>query len=464
MKKIIVISILLVYTGFYAFSQTEVKPNYYAVYFRDKANNSYSIDKPQDFLSARALQRRKKYHIVVTSQDLPVNKIYIEKLKSMGFEIKEVSKWLNCAIVYTKDSSLVKKVSELKFVHPKPFYPKKKYRIHKIRQARVRMKKNIENKEKNRYNYGIGTYQAEMLNIQELHNMGYDGKGIEIAIMDAGFQHINKLPAFDSLWANHQILGWYDFVDNDTTLFNVGTHGMMVLSTIGGNTTNFVGTAPKASFYLYRTEDEKTEYPIEEYNYVCACEKADSLGVDLIHSSLGYNNFNDTTMSYTYKDMNGNTAISSIGADIAASKGIMVVASAGNEGDVAWKYITAPADADSVLSVGAVNYKGKYAFFSSIGPSYDGRVKPNVVAMGQSAAVEGIGGYITYASGTSFAGPIMAGAVACLMQAFPYVNNIDMIYAIERCSSFAKKPNPKYGYGIPNFYKAYLFLKKKHKK
>jgi subtilisin family serine protease len=458
MKKFLIL--VFIALSISAIAQYKVYPGYYAVFFKNKNHNRYKIDQPSKFLSQKAIERRKKFGIRITKQDLPVSQVYLDSLKRMGLKIKESSKWLNCAIVYldsTTDSTVLQKIKRLSFVGEKPKHQPKNYKYKKLRRAKIKVPQADTT---DKFYYGEASTQDKMLKIDKLHNLGYTGKDITIAIMDMGFFQVNKLPLFDSLWANHQILGWYDFVDNDTTVFNKGYHGMSVLSTIAGNSDYYLGTAPKAKFYLFATEDEKSEYPIEEYNYVVACEKADSLGVDMIHASLGYNQFNDTTLSYKYKDMDGNTAISTIGADIAASKGIMVTVSAGNEGASKWKYISAPADGDSVLAVGAVNYLRDYAFFSSQGPTSDGRIKPDVCAMGVNDAVEGHEGFVIYESGTSFSGPIMAGAVACLMQAFPKKSNIEIMNAIRRCASNAKKPNAKYGYGIPDFWKTYWFLKK----
>ncbi len=458
MKNYLIIFVILSLFFNEIYAQTKVHKKYYAVYFKDKSGTPYSIDKPEEFLTQKAIDRRKKFNIPITKQDLPVSPVYVGKLQDMGFIVKETSKWLNCAIIYVDDTTKLKSIAKLDFVRPKPQPLPKNYKAKKLKPAKVKEKNYSEPKDI--YNYGYAEKQDKMLNINALHSMGYTGEGITMAILDAGFYHVNQLPIFDSLWKNNQILGYYDFVDNDTSVFDHAYHGMMVLSTIAGNLDNYLGTAPKAKFYLFATEDESSEYPIEEYNYVCACEKADSLGVDIIHSSLGYNDFDDKKLSYSYEDMNGNTAISSIGADIAASKGIMVITSAGNEGDNPWKYISAPADADSVLAVGAVTYNEKYAYFSSQGPSSDKRIKPDVMAMGAGVFVSATKGQaIKTASGTSFSGPIIAGSVACLMQAFPNKSNIEIMNAIRRCSSNAKHPNGKLGYGIPDFYKTYLFLK-----
>ena len=454
---LLIISALILFANI-TIGQTKIHPKYYAVYFKDKNGTEFTTDKPEEFLSPKAIERRKKYNIPITEQDLPISKTYVQKLQELGFIVKETSKWLNCAIIYVEDTSKLQEITKLDFVIAKPNPIEKNYKQKKLKQAKINIDQSSIPADK--YKYGYADKQVKMLNVNKLHSLGYTGEGITIAILDAGFFQVNSLTIFDSLWANKQILDYYNFVDNNTDVFNNARHGMMVLSTIAGNLPNYLGTAPKAKFYLFVTEDENSEYPIEEYNYVCACEKADSLGVDLIHSSLGYANFDDKALSYKYKEMNGNTAISTIGADIAASKGIMVTTSAGNEGDTHWRHITAPADADSVLSVGAVTYNGKYAYFSSQGPTFDKRVKPDVMAMGYGVFVSGTKDMsIVSSSGTSFSGPIMAGAVACLMQAFPEKTNIEIMNAIRRCSSNVKHPNEKLGYGIPDFYKAYIFLK-----
>lgn len=462
MKKLAIILTFLMISFSYIEAQQFIKTNVhyiydyeFVVYFKDKANSTFSITKPEEFLSQKAIDRRAKFNIPITNQDLPVNQTYLQELRDMGLTVTKWSKWLNCAIVTTQDTSIMADVRNLDFVRAKPQPQPKNYQYKKLNNYRHRVKADTNS---DVYNYGVATNQVTMLNVYKLHNMGYNGKGVTMAILDAGFLKVNKLDMFDSLWANHQIKGYYDFVDMDTTVFNVGDHGLMVLSTIGGNKPDYVGTAPKADFWLFRTEDGSSETQLEEYNYVIACEMADSVGVDIIHSSLGYNEFDVDETSYTYEQLDGNTAISTIGADIAASKGIIVTVSAGNEGNDPWTYISAPADGDSVLAVGAVNYKGSYAYFSSLGPSYDGRVKPDVTAQGYSVYVQGRKNVET-ASGTSFSGPIMAGSVACLVQAFPNTDFMQILNAVRMCSNHAKDPDDHYGYGIPDFYKAYVYLK-----
>lgn len=437
--------------------------NYYIfpVYFKDKANSTFSIDKPEQFLSKKAIDRRLKYNIAINQQDLPVNYQYLKILQdSFNVQVLKSSKWLNCAIIRTKDTNIINEILKLSFVISKPASLPKKYKQNDFAAQKIKAKyPKIEDK----FDYGFGKNQAKMINVDKLHNLGFAGKGMTIAIFDGGFLNVDKSKAFDSLWDTKRIKGWYDFVHMDSTVFDEGDHGREVLSTIAANEKGFVGTAPEASFYLFETEDNESETQLEEYNWVIAAEAADSVGVDMIHSSLGYSNFDLPKTSYNYKDMNGNTAVSTIGADIAASKGIVVVVSAGNEGDNSWKYITAPSDGDSVFCIGAVDRQGVYADFSSLGPSSDRRIKPLISAQGIDATVQGRFS-VTLSSGTSFSGPISAGGIACLMQAFPKATVMDIMEAVAVSGSIADDPDYELGYGIPDLYKAYIYLSNKFNK
>lgn len=472
MKKSFITALFLV---FILSSYSQIAPNTYIITFKDKKNNKYSIEKPEEFLSQKALKRRQIYNIPVSEQDLPVSSMYVDSLKSLGFKIKNVSKWLNIAVVYIEDTAFIKKTEKLSFV-----IPNKEYKTKKEIKSTKSIGKKDENKPENLvqnvsdilksknqntfsefvFEYGNSKNQVEMLNCNYLHANNYLGQGMTIAVLDAGFYNVDKLPAFDSIRVNNQILGVRDFVAKDPDVYRDDSHGMMVLSTIAGFIPGqLVGTAPKAQFYLLRTEDESSEYLIEEYNWVCGAEYADSLGVDMIHSSLGYSNFDDGVNSHTYKDMNGDVAPVTIGADIASAKGILVVTSAGNEGNDPWKYISAPADGDSVLCVGAVDGNRNLSYFSSRGPSNDGRIKPDVMAKGSYSTVQGRNGQVTYSFGTSFSGPIMAGAVACLWQANPGFSNMEIIDAIKKSCDRYDKPDNEYGYGIPDMQKADKYLK-----
>ena len=296
----------------------------------------------------------------------------------------------------------------------------------------------------------------------QLHENGYFGDNINVAIFDAGFMGVDILPIFNNLWDNNKIIFTRDFVNNNKNVFDYSQHGTMVLSVMGGYMLDsLIGTAPMANYLLFRTEDSESETMVEEDYWAAAAELADSIGVDIINSSLGYTiMYDDTINSHTYSDMDGNTTIITKAADRAASRGILVVNSAGNSGLSSWYHIGAPADGDSVLAIGAVDYLGKIASFSSRGPSFDGRIKPNVCAKGVSVVVADQDSTIRYANGTSFSAPIISGLSACLWQAISSNNielsNMDIINLIQESSSLFSNPNDSLGYGIPNFYLSYL--------
>ncbi len=452
---------ILIFTFGHSLLFAQISPDHYLVNFTDKNSNSYSLEYPEQFLTQRAIDRRTKYNIAFDETDLPVNQAYIDSLKSLGLKIINVSKWFNSVSVYSKDTLLIDTLNKISFIKSVGISKNKSRKIKNDLKANAQIKyEQSLNFDSSGYDYyGSGFRQIEMLNAQYLHEAGFKGEGMLVAILDAGFYKVNELAAFDSIRANNQIVGVYDFVDKDTSVYDAATHGMMVLSTIASNLPGeLVGTAPKADFLLLRTEQVASEYIIEEFNWAVAAEYADSLGADIISSSLGYNNFDDTTQSHSYSDMDGNTALISIAADLAAKKGILVVSSAGNEGFSQWKYISAPADADSVLTVGAVTEDENIAFFSSRGPTFDRRIKPDVCAQGMPAVVMSANGNITLSNGTSFSAPIITGAVTCLWQAHPELNNMQIIEAIKQSADRYNHPDTIFGYGIPDFYAAHIYL------
>jgi hypothetical protein len=295
-----------------------------------------------------------------------------------------------------------------------------------------------------------------MINGDKLHEMGYTGEGMIIAVLDAGYNGADTIPAFDSLWDNGQIIGTHDFVSGGEITYNKHFHGTLVLSTMGGNYPGqIVGTAPDAEYLLLRTEDAASEYLIEEYNWISGAEYADSAGADVLNTSLGYSVFWDASMDHTYEDMDGNTTPITIGSDIAASRGLVVVNSAGNEGGSSWYYITAPADGFNVIAVGAVNSQGVPAGFSGHGPTADGRIKPNVSAQGEGTYFANTDGTFGYGNGTSFSSPIMAGMLACLWQSRPNMSNNELLEVIQLSGSSAAAPDNKVGYGIPDILEAH---------
>lgn len=432
----------------------------YWVSFTDKKNTPYSIFHPQDYLSARAIERRQRYNIPIDTTDLPINPKYLEPIAVKGFQIHSQSKWLNGVAVITKTSSNNPKdllaLDFVKDVFPIGF----KRNVQKGTDAIGKRDYNSNYRKKSNF-YGMGKNQINMLKGEYIHKMGYHGEGMHVAIMDGGFSEMRETPAFDSLFANGQLLGTHDFVEGDEYVFESSSHGRNVASCMAANLPHLlVGTSPKASYYLFKTEDVKGEYLIEEYNWIAAVERADELGVDLINSSLGYHDFDDNDMDYGYVDINGKTSAMTKVANMAARKGILVVTSAGNEGNNKWKHITVPGDADSVMTVGAVDRDGYHARFSSYGFEDRNIIKPNLVARGAIAVVASPKRYDTrYSNGTSFSSPIMAGMVTSFWQAFPEHNNMEIIRHLQYHASHSNKPDNAFGYGIPNFLEAYKQLR-----
>jgi serine protease AprX len=461
MKKnyLLIALILLVFSAANTFAQ--FSNSRFFIRFTDKNNSPYSISNPSAYLSARAIQRRTNQSIVINQQDLPVNPQYIDSLIAHGATTYNASKWLNGVTVSVASQAVLNNILALPFVissthvkQPLTGNGGSKFEMD------LRTNEGIPN-EVQSYNYGLSFNQIHLMNGEYLHDQGYRGEGMQIALLDAGYNDVSTQKAFDSLRARGAILATWDFVNNELDVYttnNDNGHGASVLSCIAGNVPDsLVGTAPMADFYLLRSEDAPVENIIEEYDWATAAEYADSAGADIISSSLGYTEFDDSTMNHTYADMNGNTCPSSIAADVAASKGILVLVSAGNQGSSAWHYIGAPSDADSALSVGAVNSNGNHSSFSSWGPSSDGDVKPNVCAKGEGTIVSS-GGVIWPGNGTSFACPVLAGSAACLWQAHPTMSNMQVFDAIQRSANYFSNPNDTLGYGIPNFIVAHQLL------
>jgi serine protease AprX len=456
--------------AFQLFSQAKFNSAKFFVSFIDKGNTDAINTRNLSFLSEAALKRRALQNIPIEWSDYPVNQAYINQLHDEGFIVLNRSRWFNAVSVYCSDSAEIEKLKKLSFVADvKPVSKvlssglKEQKQLDHFKNT-ARLKSQISHVKSNlllESHYGVSRYQTEQIDLHNLHAMGLKGQGISIAVLDAGFYNCDRISLFDSLRVNGQILGTRDFVQGNDSVYEDNSHGMSVLSCMAAHSPNqFIGTAPKANYWLLRTEDAGSEYIIEEDNWVAAAEFADSAGVWIINSSLGYTVFDDPMTSHSYSDMDGNTTRISKGADIAATKGILVVNSAGNSGNNSWQYIGAPADADSVLSIGAVDSLGNYAEFSSRGPSSDGRIKPNVSAMGQATWIVTSSGAIGKANGTSFSSPIIAGAAACLWQAFPDAGNMEIYKAIEQSSHQYDAPDYKLGYGIPNFTKAFGILKK----
>jgi len=427
----------------------------YYIQLSDKNGSPFTIGNPSQFLSAKAITRRTNQNISINSSDLPVNPNYISQIAATGASVLYSIKWSNGVVIQTTSPSVLNAVNALPFVTSSNIVsiqkPKKEFEIiedFSLSTQKVSSANSV-------YNYGNSLNQIEMLNGVCMHDQGYNGTGMLIAVIDAGFANVNTHTAFDSLRTNNQILGTKDFTFiAPTDLYSGSTsgHGTAVLGTMGGNKPGqLVGTAPKADYWLIRSEYAPNEYLIEEYNWAAAVEFADSIGADIINSSLGYNTFDNAAQDHTMAQLDGKTSIASKAATMCARKGMIVVNSAGNTGGSAWPKVTFPGDADSIITVGAVDASLSLATFSSIGPSADGRIKPDVVAQGVASVVANANGNITTSNGTSFSSPITAGMVACLWQANPSRKNMEIIQAIKESSSLYATPNNQFGYGIPDY-------------
>jgi serine protease AprX len=454
----------LVFFSLFTF-QLHAQYSKYIIQFTDKGSSTFSLSAPFAFLSARAIERRTNYKLSYDSTDLPVSQKYIDSITSKGAVILlSRSKWLNQVLIQTTDVNALQKIKALPFVKSAlPFGLKINSALvtEKFKETASPIDISTQSKQEGDVlNYGNSFNQVHIHNGEYLHNNGYKGEGKVIAVLDGGFFQYKTVKAFDSARANNQFLGERDFVTFDNSVNEDDAHGMQCLSFILANWPgNMVGTAPKAKFWLLRTENSGSEYPVEEHNWVVGAEFADSVGADMISSSLGYNTFDDPAFNHTYNDLYKNNTMVSKGATLAAKKGMIVMNSAGNEGNSSWKYILFPADADSVCAVGAVNNSGAIASFSSYG--YPGKVKPNIVSVGQGAVYVTPFNTLAAGNGTSYANPNIAGLIACLWQAFPQFNNMEILDAVYRSSDRYNNPDDRYGFGIPDFKKAFVILKHK---
>lgn len=461
-----IITVLLLSFSFTLMAQ--VAPNYYAIKFTDKDNNTYSLDNPEEFLTTRSMERRANQGIGYDLTDLPITASYIDQVAEIGVEVMRQVKWINTILVKTTNPSLIEDIEALSFVESATKVadvnsnpPIKSKSFFEVEEALEQNKiQTSVKKSTSTLNYGQATEQIELINGVPLHEMGYQGQGMVIAVLDGGFIGVPERIVFDSLYANGQILGARDFASEDNDPFAGSTHGTKVLSTMGANWPGqMIGTAPKADYWLIRTEFTDYENIIEEYNWLVGAAFADSVGADIINSSLGYTTFDDSDFDHTWDEINGYTAIVTIGADLAAKKGILPVNSAGNDGNGSWQYVGFPADGDSVFAIGAVDYSGNISNFSSRGYPMDNRIKPNICAVGSGTTVaDANSDFITSSSGTSFSSPTIAGMTACLWQANPELNNKQIMDLLEMSASQASDPDKTYGYGIPDYEAANAFV------
>ncbi|MDA3879732.1 MAG: S8 family peptidase [Prolixibacteraceae bacterium] len=415
----------------------------YWVQFNTKKGTPYSIDKPEDFLSQRAIERKNRQKITIDSTDLPVNPVFVDSLNSLGLKVKHTSRWLNAAIVTAPDTTLVASL-----VHPS-FIDSIEIRKNQLYKSSSFKFSDEDSLLHNRY--GEAYNQIAMLNGHIIHEKS-SGKGIWIAVIDAGFSNADKLEVFDSLYARNGILGTRDFVNPGGNVFESNWHGTSVLSVMAANQPgSFTGTAPDASYWLLRAEDAPTEYPVEEDYWIIAAEFADSVGCDVTNTSLGYTTFDDPFFNHTHNQFDGNTLRISKAANMAVEKGMVVVCSAGNSGRDNWRYISAPSEAEKVLSVAAVTANGDTVHFSSAGFANADIQKPDIAAMGSQTTVVSQFGSVVRSSGTSFSSPVIAGMAACLVDIFPEKSASEIIAMIRQSGHLFPSHDVKYGYGIPDF-------------
>lgn len=442
------------------------------VELKDKVGSNHSILRPSEFLSERALLRRKKAGIPVTTADLPVSPLYIRLVADSGVRVLQSSRWMNALLIETTDSSkatAIGRLTPVKSVSLLGMWSRKRGPAVTNPDAFGEMELKEEEEKiavRNRMNdipwnngYGMGYDQIRQLHGEWLHSRGYKGNGMLIAVLDAGFYKVNRLAAFDSLFRRGGVLATRDFVDGDASVYNDDDHGTEVLSCMAANVPGvMVGTAPQAAYMLLRTEDAGSEFPVEEANWLIGAEFADSMGADIINSSLGYTEFDMESLSHRYQDLDGETTLITRAANMASSRGLMVVNSAGNEGDGSWKYIGAPADAAGVIAVAAVDKYGRRAGFSSLGPTADRRVKPDLAAMGERTVVASPSGYFIRSNGTSFSSPVLAGMMACAMQYLQTKTAAEVRRLVTLSASGFPGGDAMTGYGIPDFSKLALIV------
>lgn len=454
---------LLVLLGLFFSIKAQVAPDKYWVQFTDKNNTPYSINKPEEFLSDRAIQRRQDYGIAIDQYDIPVNTSYLQAVAQTGATILNPSKWLNGVTVEVTSTSVLQAIEALPFVQ--------KTRVLEDDPIKQRIKEDTyfsdnfvpvsENNNDIRSYYGYATPQIQQLNGIALHTLGFKGQGMWIGICDAGYDYVDQHEAFQSMYNENRFLGAKDFVYKNGVVYTDSSHGTSCLGLMAANVPDkYVGTAPLASYFLCRTENVNSENVLEEYNWVSAAEYLDSLGIDVISTSLGYITFDNSQFDHVYSDLDGETCVITIGSEIACSRGILCITSAGNDGGNAFPYISAPADGEHVLTIGAVGTDGERAYFSSIGPTSDGRIKPDVMAHGYGTTVvsPGEGAYYD-GSGTSYACPVLAGMATCLWQARKELHASEIRDALRESGNMTT-PDNYYGYGIPDFMEALnaLFL------
>lgn len=445
-KILTVLSVLGILTSFNA--QTK-----YWVKLSNKNGTPYTISNPSAFLTPAAVQRRITYNVPVHFTDLPVTPSYVSQIDAVpSVTVLYVSKWLNGVVVSITNTTAITTINSFSFVTTTGVVNKYKLDMPVVEEPPFIPRQEMRASSSATFNYGGSFWQTKQLNLDCIHSQGFRGQGMVIAVLDAGFLNVDVNPVFDSLFNRGGVLGTRDFVSGGNNVYDDDAHGTMVLSCMAAIKPNTImGSAPRADYWLLRTEDAPTEKLVEEYNWIRGAEFADSVGANVLTTSLGYTVFDNSAQNHIFADLDGKTAPMSIAANLAARKGLLVLNSAGNGNGSSWPKIGIPADADSICTVGAIDSLNIVTGFSSIGPTADGRIKPDLVARGGKAWVSsGAAGNCFQANGTSFSCPILAGAMTCFWQAHPYLNAYKVIDTLRKTASNFASPNNSIGWGRPN--------------
>ncbi|MFN8415782.1 MAG: S8 family peptidase [Cytophagaceae bacterium] len=411
------------------------------VFFKDKLLSSFSVSQPEQYLSPRAIQKRSQNQIEIDTIDLPVNSTYLEDLQLSGANILYSLKWFNAAVItypLTNHNTIFTKAY--------------------IDHIDVLMSSTLGgtlSSSNTLTDYANSKNVLDYMDVPYMHQSGYRGNGVLIGIIDSGFEGVDTLSIYKNLRTQNRIVYSYDVADQESDVYNDHLHGTYILSVLAADSSGYyVGVAPDASFVLLRSEISNRELRIEEYNWVKALEIADSCGVDVVNTSLGYNQFDIPHQSYTTNEMDGSTSICAQGSYLAYKKGMILVVSAGNEGNKSWQKITTPGDSPYVITVGSVDYSGTKSDFSSVGPTATGTIKPDVVAIGNTFPCIGPDGNIKITGGTSLSAPMITGLIAGLLQQYPNVSPTVMMELLRRSGSNFQDPNNQIGYGVPTFIRA----------
>lgn len=439
MNRVISFLILLI------FSFSLQAQDQFMVFFKDKSNTSFSIQRPAEFLSTKAISRRSKQSITITEEDLPVNRSYVRGVADLGIETYFTTKWMNGLLVQMEASSVnavlaLPYVDRVEYVAPNAILSNAPGAVEQTDESPIDPSR-------------IEESQYKMLGLNQMHEEGFFGEDVLIAIFDAGFKNYSTIPAFEHILQDNRLIHTFDYTKNRISVDNNYDHGLRVFSILGADA-EMIGAVPHASYMLVVTEASVGEYRIEEYNWLFAAEMADSAGVDIVNTSLGYSEFSDPAMDYTQSQLDGQTTVITRAANIAASKGILLVNSSGNEGSSSWGTISAPSDSEKVLTVGAINVSEQLASFSGTGPTADNRIKPDVVALGVNTQVTNAQNIISFQNGTSFSAPLVTGLAAGLIQAFPEMSSQEIMEVIKQSGDRIENPNSDFGNGIPHFVRA----------